>query len=118
MAESETDFPFRKLKGYKYMTIELLMYVQNCKAWDFLHSLSKSTRDFLEKNFIAIENDYFNNGLVINYLGENLNDYENFDIQYANILNKNIGNRVLTITIDAYRFDFKIFNNILKWIKD
>jgi hypothetical protein len=64
MVESMSDFPFRKLRDYIYMALEVVMYVEAQDVFKFFYSVNKETRSFIERNFIKIENGFINNGLV------------------------------------------------------
>ena len=64
MVESMSDFPFRKLRDYIYMALEVVMYVEDQDVFKFFYSVNKETRSFIERNFIKIQNGFINNGLV------------------------------------------------------
>ncbi len=50
MEESILVFPFRKLRNDKYLTLELMMYVDYKAAYNCLFAGNKETRNFLLKN--------------------------------------------------------------------
>ena len=56
-------FPFRKLRYYKFLTLEILMYVDYNDALKFIFSVNKATRSFFKSNASIIRNGFLNNGL-------------------------------------------------------
>ena len=47
MVESETAaFPFPKLSNYIYVTLDVLMFVDHPKAYEFMFTVNKATRTF------------------------------------------------------------------------
>ena len=64
MVESLSDFPFRKLRDEKYLTLELMLYIEHPEVLQFMFSVNKETRKFLESNFITIRNGFVNEGLI------------------------------------------------------
>ncbi len=40
MEESVNAFPFPKLRNDKYLTVEIMMYVDFKESWKFMHSLN------------------------------------------------------------------------------
>ena len=59
----EGDFPFRKFKHYKYLTLDVMMFVQYEDALKFMFSLNKMARYFVQHNFITVRNGFTNDGL-------------------------------------------------------
>ena len=104
MVESVSDFPFRKLSYYKYLTLEVLMYVDIQEAYNFLFSVNKEGKSFLERNFITVRNGFVNDGLVTCYVHDTFYDFVQLEKQYFKLLTRNIGNRVLTLDVEAYDF--------------
>jgi len=64
MAESLSDFPFRKLRSDPYLTLEVMMYVEHLEAHEFMFTLNKESRQFLQDNIITIQNGFVNEGLI------------------------------------------------------
>jgi hypothetical protein len=64
MVESLSEFPFRKLSEDKYLTLEVMMYVDHPEVWKFMFSVNKEARTFLQENFITIQNGFTNAGLI------------------------------------------------------
>jgi hypothetical protein len=56
MVESLTNFPFRKLKDHKYLTLEVMVHVEHQEALKFMFTLNKEARTFLQKNIGIIQN--------------------------------------------------------------
>ena len=46
MVESLSDFPFRKLRYSKYLTFDVMTYVQDEDVKQFMNSVNKETRRF------------------------------------------------------------------------
>ena len=69
MVESESAaFPFSKLRYYTYVTLEVLMFVEHPKAYEFMFAFNKLTRTFLLDNFIVFHNCFTNEGLITHHL--------------------------------------------------
>jgi len=64
MAESLSDFPFRKLRSDPYLTLEVMMYVEHLEAHEFMFTLNKESRQFLQDNIITFQNGFVNEGLI------------------------------------------------------
>jgi hypothetical protein len=64
MVESVNDFAFHGLKYKKYLTLHVMMYVEREEVLKFMFTVNKSTRAFLEHNFITIRNGFINEGLI------------------------------------------------------
>ena len=64
MVESFSYFPFRKLRDEKYLLLELMLYIEHPEVLQFMFSVNKETRKFLESNFITIRNGFVNEGLI------------------------------------------------------
>ncbi len=76
MAESMSDFPFRKLRYDIYLTLDVMMYVDHLEVHKFMFTLNKETRYFLQQNMITIQNGFVNEGLITYRLEEDcLSDY-------------------------------------------
>ena len=54
MVESLLDYPFRKLRYSKYLTLEVMMYVDREEAFKFMFTVNKEARSFLYQKFITI----------------------------------------------------------------
>ena len=64
MAESLSDFPFHKLGNNKFLTIEVMMYVDHQEVNKFMFAVNQETRSFIQQNFISIRNGFTNEGLI------------------------------------------------------
>ena len=64
MEDSVRAFPFHKLKDYKYLTLEVMTYVEHSKSCLFMFTFNKETRNFLQHNIIDIQNGFINEGLI------------------------------------------------------
>ena len=56
MVESLTNFPFRKLKDRKYLTLEVMVHVERQEVLKFMFTLNKEARTFLQKNISIVQN--------------------------------------------------------------
>jgi hypothetical protein len=54
MEYSGSVFPFRKLRYIKYLTLEVMMYVEHLDSLEFMFSVNKETRAFLKNNMGTI----------------------------------------------------------------
>ena len=63
MEYSGSVFPFRKLRYIKYLTLEVMMYVEHLDSLEFMFSVNKETRAFLKNNMGTIQNGFMNEGL-------------------------------------------------------
>ena len=82
MVESLTDFPFRKLLYDKYLTIDVMLYIEHQEAYNFMFAVNKSARIFLQNNFIAVRNGFINDGLITYYFGKQVNHYYELEKLY------------------------------------
>ena len=62
--ESLSSFPFHKLVYDKYLTLDVMMYVEYEDAWNFMFSVCKKARNFMVENFITVRNGFINDGLI------------------------------------------------------
>ena len=76
MVESLSDFPFRKLRFSKYLTLDVMMYVDRADVYKFMFSLNKEARKFLQDNFITVRNGFLNDGLIIHQIDNGYNGYQ------------------------------------------
>ena len=60
----EGDFPFSKLKHDKYLTLDVLMFVDYLDALIFMFNINKEVRHYLLNNFITVRNGFTNDGLI------------------------------------------------------
>ncbi len=69
-----------------------------------MYSVNTDARTFLSNNFITLRNGFENNGLITyNFeLGsdDQLNQFHKLEKLYFKALERNIGNRILTINLD------------------
>ena len=56
MEEAVSAFPFRKLKLYIYLTLDIMMYVERSEVLQYMFGINKEARKFLHQNFISIQN--------------------------------------------------------------
>ncbi len=82
MVESFCDFPFRKLRDEKFLTLELMMYIEHPIVLQIMFSVNKNTRKFLESNFIAIRNGFVNEGLISYELSSDFNNWYQLEKLY------------------------------------
>jgi hypothetical protein len=105
MEESVSDFPFSKLRHHKYLTLDVMMYVDHQQVFEFMFACNKKARAFLQHSYLTIRNGFINDGLIPYYY-DRLSDkqyyhYEQIEKLYLQALTRNIENRVLTISIRA-----------------
>jgi hypothetical protein len=62
--ESESAFPFRKLRYYILLTLDVMMHVEQIYAYKFMFGLNKDARKFILDNFITVRNGFVNDGLI------------------------------------------------------
>jgi hypothetical protein len=67
--ESESAFPFRKLRYDTYLTLDVMMHVEQEDAYKFMFALNKDARKFILDNFIAVRNGFVNEGLIDFWFG-------------------------------------------------
>ena len=82
MVESLNHFPFRKLAQEKYLTLEVMMFVDYLNVCEFMYSVNHETRNFLQSNFITIRNGFINEGLITYELYDCFNDMEELENLY------------------------------------
>ena len=63
-ATSLSEFPFLKLKYFKYLTLDIMMNIDYQIVLKFMFTLNKEARSFLQQNFITIRNEFVNDGLL------------------------------------------------------
>jgi len=64
-----------------------------------MFSLNKASRSFLVNNDSAIQNGFINDGLIEHKLSLNYAGYRTLEKLYFEALKRNMGNRILTISI-------------------
>jgi hypothetical protein len=120
MEESVSDFPFSKLRHHKYLTLDVMMYVDHQQVFEFMFTCNKKARAFLQHNYLTIRNGFVNDGLIpycFNWYGNSFYHYEQIEKLYLQALTRNIENRVLTISINANFYNLSTFYEVVKWIK-
>jgi hypothetical protein len=112
MVESlSATFPFHKLRYYIYVTLEVLMFVDHPKAYEFMFTVNKATRNFLLDNFIAVRNGFTNEGLITHHIDlrhysgilnfkEPFYQYDVLEKLYYKALERLICNRKITISLE------------------
>lgn len=117
MVESLSAFPFPKLRHYKLLTLEMLLFIEKQDAINFMFFVNQAGRTFLEQYFKTIINGFINSGLVTFQFKNTLKDYLELEKLYFKALTRRKDNRVLTIEIFSDKSNLRIFNHILNWIK-
>ena len=101
--ESQSDFPFHKLKYHKYLILDVMMYVDYKDVCKSMFKINTQARKFINDNFITVRNGFTNEGLIDfsfdNDASKQYNNYEKLEKMYYKILNQNICNRMLTINL-------------------
>jgi hypothetical protein len=82
MVESQSNFIFRKLTSDKYLTLEVMTYVEYPEVYKFMFSVTKETRNFFFDNIITIRNGFVNEGLIPYKLENDFNHYWELEKQY------------------------------------
>ena len=75
MVEPEGDFPFRRLRSYTYLILDVLMNIEREKVMKFMFAVNKVTRNFVNTKYFTIQNGFTNEGLVTYKLESNFNTY-------------------------------------------
>lgn len=60
MVDSYINFPFRQLKVRKYLTLEIMMYVDYPEVLTYMCALNRETRSYIEKNFNTFRKGFIN----------------------------------------------------------
>lgn len=68
MVESLIELPFRKLSCDKYLTLEVILYIEYTEVLNFMFSVNKKMRSFLQNNLITVKNGFINEGLITYHL--------------------------------------------------
>ena len=82
MVESLNNFPFRKLAQDKYLTLEVMIFVEYLNVCEFMYSVNLETRNFVQRNFITIRNGFINEGLITYELSDYFNYMEELEKLY------------------------------------
>lgn len=64
MEETLRRFPFQKFIHSKYLTLEVMMYVDHPEVYKFMFKVNKQGRAFILNNIITIQNGFNNAGLI------------------------------------------------------
>jgi hypothetical protein len=62
--ESTSAFPFRKLRYEIYLTLDVMMHIEQKDAYKFMFTLNKDARKFIVDKFITVRNGFVNDGLI------------------------------------------------------
>lgn len=82
-----------------------------------MFAVNKEGKLFLIKNFTTIRNGFINDGLVpFNFGNGDFNRYMQLEKLYFNSLERNIENRVITISIE-FKMSFEGLNHFIKVVK-
>ncbi len=76
MEQTVMTFPFRQLRNYIYLTLDIIMYVERSQVLEFMFGINKEARSFLCQHYISVKNGFINEGLIEYDLICNFNDYE------------------------------------------
>lgn len=115
MEEPAHTFPFLKLVRDKYLTLEVLMYLEYSDACKFMFSVNKAGRIFLETHLSIIRNGFINDGLIEYKIEDGFNCYQQLERLYFEVLKRNSRNRILTLVMslnDKGKLD------VLRWINN
>jgi hypothetical protein len=104
MVESVSAFPLSKLRYDKFLTLDVMMYLEYQEANTFMFAVNKEARLFLQNNFIIIRNGFLNDGLIIYRMENHFNSIYMLEKLYFSALKRKIGNRNLTISINIDRY--------------
>ena len=63
MEEEVSVFPFKKLKYDKFLTLEIMMFLEYSEVLEFMFNINRASRNFIESNASTIINGYSNDGL-------------------------------------------------------
>ena len=112
------NFPFRKLRFKKYLTLEVMMNVEYMSACNHMHHVNKATRTFLEKNACTIRNGFINDGLIEYLIESKILHMYLLEKLYFKTLKRNIDNRKLKLVFNIrFKEDFYLIKEIVKWLK-
>ncbi len=64
MEESVSAFPFKKLIYDKFLTLEVMMFIDHQESYKFMFSVNKPMRIFFQQNIMTIQNGFINDGLI------------------------------------------------------
>ena len=109
MENTNVTLPFSKLRYETYLTLDVMMHVEYQEAYNFMFTVNKETRLFLLNNFITIRNGFINDGLIQFTVDSDFNGFYLLEKLYFSALNRNILNRILTISIyitDMFSFEY------------
>jgi predicted solute-binding protein len=59
-----------------------MMYVDRTYALECMYYVNKETRKFLKHNYIAIQNGFINDGLIVHEISLNFKGYEELERLY------------------------------------
>ena len=114
MEQSVSMFPFPKLEADKYLTLEVLMFLEYDDACKFMLIVNKLARAFLETHSKTIRNGFINDGLIEYQFSYGFYDNQQLERLYFEALKRNLKNRILTLYINfAYLDGF----DIIRWIR-
>ena len=117
MEKTLSNFIFSKLRYEKFLTLEVMLYVEQQEIYNFMFTVSKETRSYLLLNFITVKNAFINEGLITHLLRDCFYSIKNFEKIYLEALKRKHGNRKLTIYL--WLFDSSGYHTlieIVKWI--
>lgn len=117
MVEPVINFPLTKLRDFTYLTLDVMMHIEYEKSKYFMFAINKQGRLFLQNNFYAIRNGFINDGLIPFQWEFSLDSFLQLEKLYLNAINRIFTNRVLNISINFNRFNFRYFNEVLNQIK-
>ena len=117
MVETVSSFPFQRIRYDKFLILDVMMNVKYQESYNFMFGVNKEARLFLQNNFISIRNGFINDGLIQYEIKCDFNGFLQLEKLYFSALKRNIRNRILFISIDMNKSNFKFYNKVLKCIK-
>jgi hypothetical protein len=79
----ESAFPFRKLRDYTLVFLDVIMNVDRSQASEFMFTVNKESRSFVSKHYFTIQNGFINEGLIVHNLSySTFSDYEMLEKLY------------------------------------
>lgn len=80
--ETLSNFPYRKLRYYTYLTLDVMMFLEYQEALNFMYTINNEGRSFIMNNIITIRNGFINDGLFTYQLKCDFNHCEQLERLY------------------------------------
>ena len=90
-------FPLPKLRHDAYLVLDVLMHIEYEEATEFIFSINKEGKSFLQNNFITIRNGFINNGLIPYEWKYDFDGSMLIERLLKSALTRNFENRVITL---------------------